>query len=262
MKNTYLNKITHKPILWIFSWVLFLLVAVILSIIVIPSIFVNGVMPMYANNATKAEMHVSIANNFLIFFATVAYVIITLFLVIQSQEAIEQSKTEQRIRDIENRLEKFYIPLKDGLDALTPVDKWTKKFKDKNLSHMYLDKISKYSYLADEETYKLYEEYIISRCSKLKTITCKEKYKEPDFTAYWECEHFEKNYQNTNFDCSMYSEYCEHNHDILCEKFNICKKEEHTICTYNTDLKKQVIADIESYKNKMRELKNTSKVLK
>ena len=255
-ENSDLYNIIHNPN----SWILFLLVIVILSITVIPFIFVNGVMTLYNYNSTKVEMHATIAGNFLIFFITVAYVIITYFLVIQNQEAIEQSKNEQRLRDIEKRLENFYIPLKDKLDFLAHDDEWTRKFTNQSNLNNHLQDINKYSYLADEEAYKKYEKYITSRCSELKSTTCDDQFKanNKDILIYHNCDFYNSSYKE-GFPCWIFFNSCEHNYNILCDKYDSCKKKENTICKYNTDLKKQVIEDIESYKKKIRELKNESK---
>ncbi len=107
-------------------WII--LVAVVLATLVmlylilyyIPSNYINNVMSSYNNNSTLAGIYVTIASNLLIAFVTFLYVLLTASLVIQSREAItksnesiEQSKKEQQIRDIENRLEKFYLPAID-----------------------------------------------------------------------------------------------------------------------------------------------------
>jgi hypothetical protein len=61
---------------------------------------------------------------------TFFYVVLTLLLVtqsgkavIKSEEAIAQSKKEQQIRDIEHRLEKFYIPADDILNSQEKFDR-------------------------------------------------------------------------------------------------------------------------------------------
>jgi hypothetical protein len=108
------------------------MVFITIIILNMPHFFVKTAMSMYNNNSTEAEMHISLANNFLLSAITSIYVLLTWNLAMQSKQAIEQSRKEQKIRDIENRLEKFYMPAQSTLKVAVEylkdpfnVNKWT-----------------------------------------------------------------------------------------------------------------------------------------
>ncbi len=241
-----------------------LFIVIILCISVIPLIFVNGTMQTY-NDTTKAEMHVNITGIFLSFFATVTYVIITYILAVQSKEAItlstkaiDQSKKEQKIRDIENRLKNFYIPAEEIIN--NPIHR--KSRSDiiygyqgglKEPSHVNgLKYIGKYSYLADKTTYNAYEKYLANACEGRKSITCRDMYR--DFKDY--------NCPDKNGDCyeKIWGK-CENNLD-RCEHFNECpeKDQNHIIinnvyCKNYIEFRDAITKDIENYKEELFRLK-------
>lgn len=155
---------------------------VIMLIKALPQSFVQDAMSIYNGNSTMAEMHVSVANNLLLSAITFVYVLLTWNLakesknaVTQSKEAIVQSRKEQQIRDIENRLEKFYMPaqsiLKVAVEFLKDTihfTKWTDEVsscqrgnhsqsttgeEDANTyAAEKLKEIEKYRFLAKEKT--------------------------------------------------------------------------------------------------------------
>jgi Ca2+/Na+ antiporter len=133
----------------------------------IPAMFENATLERYdydttladmhisiANNllmtfidTTLADMHISIANNLLMTFITFLYVLLTVVLVTQSKEQVAQSKVEveqlkkeQKIRDIENRLENFYMPaqstLKVAVEFLKDTIHFTKSLSEKSVMHV------------------------------------------------------------------------------------------------------------------------------
>ncbi|WP_212556119.1 hypothetical protein, partial [Methanosarcina spelaei] len=83
-------------------------------------------------------------------------------IITQFEETISRSKKEQQIKDIENRLEKFYIPVEDIINGKL------KKNHEQTINgwppanYIGLKDLRKYSYLAEKETYKAYETYIES----------------------------------------------------------------------------------------------------
>ena len=152
----------------------------------------------FYNDSTMANTHVTTSINLIIAFVTLLYVWLTGSLVTASRESIklsreaitksneaielskesvEQAKKEQQIRDIENRLEKFYMPaqstLKVAVEFLKDTihfTKWTKEvnsyqradYKQDTTSeesaNAYaaekLKEIEKYRFLAKEKTCK------------------------------------------------------------------------------------------------------------
>lgn len=141
------------------------LILYFVSIYFLPTLFVDDIVSLWQGNSTIAQMHVDLANSISTFFLTFGYVILTYFLVIQSKETIAQSKKEQQIRDIEHRLEKFYLPVIDIVNI-------AKKYKE-FCPHKFLrgyeinlgtesdpiyvkskgfDEISEYRYLAEKDT--------------------------------------------------------------------------------------------------------------
>lgn len=138
---------------------------------IIPQFTVQDAMSRYSNNSTMAAMHLDVANNLLMFLTTFAYVILTLFLVYEttntvkeSRNAIDQSKKEQKIRDIENKLEKFYIPTYNILTSPSKYSHYYTIEGDPEKPYIGLREIRKYNYLADEKTYNLFETYVQSIC--------------------------------------------------------------------------------------------------
>lgn len=126
---------------------------------------------------------------------TVGYVLLTYSMlnesknaVKQSRDAIEQSKIEQQIRDIENRLEKFYIP------AEVIINKAIQSKSRDDTIHGYqgglkdadyvigLKHLRKYSYLTTKTTYEAFQKYLTTNCYSRKPITCKDNYR--DFNDY------------------------------------------------------------------------------
>src|SRR5665647_439271 len=186
--KTIFETIRGNPIFWvpILLVAVFLLISllqalVILCISVLPKKIINDVMPMYGNNSTMAQMHVDIAGNLLIFYVTAAYVIITLYLVIQSEEtnthskkAVEQSKeaviqskeanaqsrSTQEIMYIQTRFEKLYYPLKIMLNKhqIVNKDSITADFSLKFKTDM--DQIMPYVYLSSNKLYPCLNRFI------------------------------------------------------------------------------------------------------
>jgi len=172
----------------------------------------------------------------------------------QSEKQQKQFQDEQRIRDIEKRLEFFYIPADDIINN-PRINKNHEQSINGVSAAGYdgLKKIRKYSYLANKETYEAYETYIISNCVKLKLITCNNKY-ENEKTGFDKCEFF---------DGSCYNMYprCPHNLD-RCEHYEECPSKDsvyiiidNTKCKYYVDLKDKIAKDIEDYKNELLRLK-------
>jgi len=218
--------------------------------------FEKDILKLYNYNTTLAEIHISIANNLLMTFITFLYVVLTLALVMQSKEQVahskievEQLKKEQQIRDIENRLEKFYIPAEDIINGKL------KKNHEQTINglppanYIGLKDLRKYSYLADKKTYEAYEIYIESNCREIKEITCQDKYtNEPKgFTV---CEDYKSG-------CHYQYDKCPHNLNY-CKYYNECPPkdqsgiiQDNTKCKYYIDLKKKIAKDIEDYKNEL-----------
>lgn len=231
----------------------------------IPGMFVKDILKIYDYNATLADMHISLANNFLMAFITFFYVLLTVALVTQSKEQVAQSKIEvaqlqkeQQIRDIENRLEKFYIPADEIINRRVH-----KKSHDETI-HGYqggrndsgyvigLKHLRKYSYLANKATYDAYEKYITFMCETRKTITCRDMYR--DFKNYHCTDRkdncIEKNWGN-----------CPTNYE-RCEYFDKCPTKDqnniiinNTECEYYKILNGAITQDIKKYKEKLSELK-------
>lgn len=233
----------------------------ILIIYIIPAMLENTTLKFYNYNTTLADMHISIANNLLMTFITFFYVLLTVALVTQSKEQVAQSKLEvaqsrkeQQIRDIENRLEKFYIPAEDIINGKLKqnheqtINGWPPD------NYIGLKDFRKYSYLADKETYGAYKTYIESNCKETKEITCQDKYtnKPKGFTV---CEDYKSG-------CHFQYNKCSHNLNY-CKYYNECPPkdqagiiQDNTKCKYYIDLKNKIKQDIEDYKNELLELKN------
>jgi hypothetical protein len=171
-----------------------------------------------------------------------------------AQDTLKQSQKEQRIKDIENRLEKFYIPAEDIINGKL------KKNHEQTINgwppanYIGLKDLRKYSYLADKETYEVYETYIESNCEEIKEITCQDKYanKPKGFTV---CEGYKSG-------CHFQYNKCPHNLNY-CKYYNDCPPkdqsgiiQDNNKCKYYIDLKKKIEKDIEDYKNELLELKN------
>ena len=143
--KTSLEKITSMSKSTQFAFLL--LLVFILIVTVIPELMVNFTMSLY-NDTTLAGTHTTTSTNLIIAFVTILYVWLTKNLVTTSKESIElskksiaqnirsielskeaivQSQKEQRIRDIEKRLELFYIPTQNILIALNSLIEWEKK---------------------------------------------------------------------------------------------------------------------------------------
>lgn len=171
----------------------------------------------------------------------------------QSEKQQKQFQDEQRIRDIEKRLEFFYIPADDIINN----DRINKKPRDlingvSAANYDGLKKIRKYSYLADKATYEAYETYIKSNCTKLKSVTCEDK-SEKGYKGINNCEH------ETN--CSKIPSLCQYNLNY-CEHYNECPPKDNlniiidnTKCKYYIELKDKITTDIENYKNELLKLK-------
>ncbi|KKH15816.1 hypothetical protein [Methanosarcina mazei] len=231
----------------------------------IPGMFEKDILKLYNYDTTLADIHISIANNLLMTSITFIYVLLTIALVTQSKEQVAQSKLEvaqtrkeQQIKDIENRLEKFYIPADEIINRRVH-----KKSHDETV-HGYqggrndsgyvigLKHLRKYSYLANKATYDAYEKYITFMCETRKTITCRDMYR--DFKDYHCTDRkdncIEKNWGN-----------CPTNYD-RCEYFDKCPTKDqnniiinNTECEYYKILKDAITQDIKKYKEKLSELK-------
>lgn len=225
---------------------------------IMPQSFVETAMSIYNDNSTKAEMHISVANNLLLSAITFVYVLLTWNLATQSKEATAQSRKEQQIRDIENRLEKFYIPADEIINH--PISKKSRSdpihghqpgLKDSGYV-IGLKHLTKYSYLADKTTYDAYEKYIKSICETRKSTTCRDMYR--DFNDY-NCPDKSGNCVERNWGkCKNNLERCEH--------FDKCPtKDQNNIiinnaeCKYYNVLKDAITQDIKKYKEKLSELK-------
>lgn len=255
------------------QFALSLLFIFVLIVTVIPELMVNFTMSYY-NDSAMANMHVTTSTNLIIAFVTVLYVLLTGKLVTTSKEsielskesieqnkrsielskeAIEQSRKEQQIKDIENRLEKFYIPAEDLINGKL------KKNREQTINgwppanYIGLKDLRKYSYLADKETYKAYETYIESNCREPKEITCQDKYsnKPKGFTV---CEDYKSGCHNQYDKCPHNLNYCKH--------YNECPPkdqsgiiQDNTKCKYYINLKDTITKDIEHYKNELLKLK-------
>lgn len=263
--SKYIKKIKNNWIVKLIKLLIGLAVILILTqfifillIKLIPHSFVQYAMSANNDNSTIAEMHISVADNLLLFAITCVYAIFTWYLVSESKKAIAQSKREQHIRDIENRLEKFYIPADDIINLKNRHKERTINGFKRNTDNQFvqgLQHLRKYSYLADKATYEAYEKYMSTECTKPKSTTCMDKYGEFHY-----CDHHEYNCHNQWSTCKYNLEYCEYNPD--CEKTDDSKRKDHTKCTlensnckYIKDLKNKITKDIEDYKNELLRLK-------
>lgn len=235
----------------------------ILILYYIPNVYEKDIMQRYDNDTTLTDIHISTANNLLMAYINFLYVALTVIIITQSRDAIAQSRKEQQIKDIENRLEKFYIPADDIIN-----NPQTNKNRDNTLTghpgNLYKDPdyviglkhLRKCSYLADKKTYEAYEAYINSNCTSIKPTTCQNKY--GDFTF---CEHHKDLCHNRWDICPYNLEYCEYHPDPGI-KYNGKQKVDRTKCVfdntnckYYVDFKKKIEEDIENYKNKLLKLK-------
>lgn len=130
----------------------------------------------YADPTTSGLYANSITNT-TIAFVTVAYVFLTGLIV-------SQSRKEQQIRDIENRLEKYYIPAIDILEdpqtlrfgnpyMIISMGYISGRLTNSPITYPGLIHLRKYSYLADKETYNKYLEFI-NKYREPKTIESKD----------------------------------------------------------------------------------------
>lgn len=238
---------------WIvkFSLLLITLISLILILYFIPTEYEEQILHQYDNNTNLTDIHISTANSLLMASITFLYVLLTIALVKQSNEAIAQSKQEQYIRDIENKLEKFYIPADDiinnqqyNISHKDTINGWSPT------NYVGLKHLRKYSYLADKTTYEAYEKYITSICESLKSTTCNDMYR--DFKDY-KCP--------KDSPCMRNWEECEDNLH-RCEHFDKCptKDQDNIIinnreCEYYKELKDAITADIQRYKDRLSELK-------
>lgn len=226
------------------------------------------------NDSTLAGMHISAASNLLIAFVTLLYVLLTVILVtqskeattqskeavIQSKEAITQSKKEQQIRDIENKLEKFYIPADDIINLKHRHKERTINgfVRNDNQFVQGLKHLRKYSYLADNETYKAYEKYMSTECTNPKSTTCTDTYKNGEFTK---CEYHQYMCETNFATCPHNLIYCKYNPDDPKTNNGEYESEKNKCTSYNTncnyinDLKDAITEDIERYKGKLSDLK-------
>lgn len=178
----------------------------------------------------------------------------------QSKEQQEQLQDEQRIRDIEKRLEKFYIPANDILNFKHRSREYTVNGYKRNTDGQFvqgLQHLRKYSYLANKLTYKAYEKYMSEKCTTEKPITCQDIYKNLNFN---ECENYVYNCHNNWSTCPHNLEYCKYHPDRGKSDNNNHKDKNkctlnNTNCKYINDLKEKIENDIEVYKNELLELK-------
>jgi hypothetical protein len=286
--KTNLEKLMSKPT----QFGLLVLIVLALIVVVIPQLMVNYTMSIY-NDTTLANTHSTTSTNLLIATVTALYVWLTGNLVTiskksielskesitkseesiklskeaitqnkrsieLSEEAIKQSRKEQQIRDIEHRLEKFYIPADDIINLKHRNRNNTINGFKRNTDGQFvqgLQHLRKYSYLADKTTYESYDKYMSTGCTKLKSITCRDKYGE-----FHNCEHHEGNCHNQYELCQYNLEFCAHNPDR--EKSVNNKRKDNTRCTFDNsnckyinDLKNAIIEDVQRYKEKLSELK-------
>ncbi|MGB9939335.1 hypothetical protein [Methanosarcina sp.] len=171
----------------------------------------------------------------------------------QSEKQQKQLQDEQRIRDIEKRLEFFYIPAEDIINGKL------KKNREQTINgwppanYIGLKDLRKYSYLADKETYKAYETYIESNCRETKEITCQDKYsnKPKGFTV---CEDYKSGCHYQYDKCPQNLDYCKH-YSECPPKDQSGIIQDNTKCKYYVDLKKKIAKDIEDYKKELLNLK-------
>ena len=215
-------------------------------------------MSNYNSNSTLAGMYITTVNGLLICVLTLMYVFLTFSLVEQSrksvkksEEAIAQTKKEQQIRDIENRLEKFYIPAKAIINGPLRTKSYEIICGKPSENFDGLASIRKYSYLAKKKTYKAYEDFLTKDCRDFKLNTCNDLYR--DIYSY-ECPHRDE--------ACMYNWfYCEENFKY-CEYYDTCPTENEygivlnkTYCKYYIELKNKITEDIEYYSKRLDELK-------
>lgn len=172
----------------------------------------------------------------------------------QSQKQQKQFQNEQQIRDIEKRLEFFYIPADDIINGqLKRNHEQTIKGNPARSDLDGLKHLRKYSYLADKATYEAYETYIKSNCTKIKEITCQDKYNNKP-KGFTECEDYKSGCHNQFNKCSHNLDYCKY--------YNECPPKDqsniiidNTKCKYYNELKDKITKDIEDYKNELLRLK-------
>ncbi len=243
------------------AFVAFLLLTII--IVIVATLFSYSIVLLfdYSNQNCTLDNCTSFINqnssSFVSIFAntmlTLALIIFSAFSLSSAQDALRQSKKEQQIKDIENRLEKFYIPVEDIINGKL------KKNREQTINgwppanYIGLKDLRKYSYLADNPTFEAYEKYTESNCIEIKEITCQDKYsnKPKGFTV---CEDYKSG-------CHNQFDKCPHNLDY-CEHYNECPTkdqsgiiQDNTKCEYYIDLKKKIAKDIENYKNELLILK-------
>ncbi|KKG94565.1 hypothetical protein [Methanosarcina mazei] len=233
----------------------------------IPGMFEKDILKLYNYDTTLANIHISIANNLLMTFITFLYVLLTVALVMQSKEQVAQSKLEvaqsrkeQQIRDIENRLEKFYIPAEEIINHKHGKREQTVNGYKRSTDSQFvqgLQDLRKYSYLASKTTYEVYERYMSTECTTQKPITCQDIYKKSNFN---ECENYTYGCHHNWSTCIHNLEYCEY-HPDHGESDNKSKDknkciEDNANCKYIIDLKKEIVRDIENYKNELLKLKS------
>lgn len=238
------KKIIKKGALFVFLLILIMYVA--------PYLYGKYILSLYKDNLTAAGMHITIGTNLIIAAVTYYYVLLTKDLVTQSEKAVTQSKNavaqsrkEQQIRDIENRLEKFYIPAEEIINGqLKENHEQTINGGPHGSGVPGLKQLRKYSYLADKTTYEAYEKYIMITCESIKSITCVGMYRDvEDYKCVRE-----------NRDCKRKWNKCDENLE-KCEHFIECptKDQDNIIinnaeCKYYKILKKRITEDIINYK--------------
>lgn len=135
------------------------------------------------DNSTASGLYANSLTNTTIAFVTTVYVFLTGLLVIQSQKQQKQFHDEQRIRDIEKRLELFYMPAQsimkvadeyirdpNNIINVTKINNYEKRgyeftnMPSEERASIYavkkLEKIEQYRYLAKEKTCKLFTKYL------------------------------------------------------------------------------------------------------
>lgn len=232
----------------------------ILILYYIPNIYEKDIMQRYDNDTTLTDIHISTANNLLMAYINFLYVALTAIIITQSREAIAQSRKEQQIKDIENRLEKFYIPADDIINLKHRHRENTVNGYKRNTDGQFvqgLQHLRKYSYLADKATYEAYEKYISTECTTEKPITCQDTYEKLNFN---ECENYTYGCHHNWSTCPHNLVYCDYYPDHGKSDNNKDKdKNKCTLnnanCKYITDLKEKIEKDIEDYKNELLKLK-------
>jgi len=252
--DKFKNSWVYRPLVILMSFTIIIIILLLYFSWILPYTLhstIQDAMRNYNNSSTMAGMYVSTETNLLMFVTTVAYVILTLFLVNETSNAVTQTRKEQQIRDIENRLEKFYIPAIDIINGSLQKKKHEIIRGEPSENLDGLVSISKYSYLAEKNTYKAYDKFITKDCKNFKLNICDELYRDTDD---YECPSATEGCRDSWFVCEENIEFCEY--------FDKCPRKDgdgtiinNTYCNYYIELKDKITEDIENYKKKLDELK-------